>query len=230
MFRSPFQPVVPDDFEPVVERMAHPGEAWLKVYASGGNLFYPDQDRYTYNEFKESEFPKIQQAAANASLSKEARYHGRDIDDYLEIVELLPNSLQGQFIEAVSMAAELDFEPFFYTHRLGILVPSNGVDEFGRPPMGIVVGFSNLPASDRNNRDESPRTSVRKFESVVNFALSPNVVLATMEQKTIWEGFVIEPVFSHNGPTMDKLRQNEDDLMDAEDDVEVPGGDPITIG
>lgn len=230
MFRSPFQPEIPADFVPAVPKMFHDTKAWKLVYASGGNILDPSQDKYTYSEFKDTDFPKIEQASANASLAKEARFHGMDIEDPMDITELLPKDLAGKFVEADNFAKKLGFMPFYYTHRLGILIPNNGVDAQGRPPFGVVVGFENLPAADRNNRDNSPRTSVRKFESIVNFCLAPNVVLTSMEQKSIWDGFAFEPVFSHNGPTIDKLRQNFEELEEEKENVVVEGGDPIVIG
>lgn len=230
MFRTPFSPTIPEGFVPEVASYKHPGKAWELVYAAGGNYYDPTTDTYSYQEFSDTDFPKVEQAVANASLNKEAAYHGKDIEDFMEIAELLPKDLAGKFIEANNFAEDLGLEPFYYTHRLGILVPANGTDKLGRPPFGVVVGFAELPALDRNHRVESPRTSVRKFESIMNFALSPNVVMASMEQKTIWEGFAIEPVFSHNGPTIEKLNQNFEDLELEDTETDEEGGDPIVIG
>ncbi len=205
------------DGSPPRGRYLHPGVGWKKVYASGGILSglagsaietarkrFGDTDEYNYNEpnMEGAMMRNFGVTAGNNELYREADRHGRDYT----LTELLDRvGRAGDMLNrAVANAELVGYTPIFFSHRLNRLRIGRNLRPGDLDPMGLVIGFPTIPAKDRANAYSS-RLSVRKHESFGNFITATQVVLASMEQQSVGEGFCVDlrmPI--HNGNTKGK--------------------------
>ncbi len=192
----------------------HPGLGWKLCYASGGILSgltgslraetearFGDTDEYNSGEpnLAGAHMSSFAMRSGNAELYREADRHGRDY----ELEELLDRfgSKADMLNRAVSNARLVGYDPIFFSHRLNRLRFGRDLRPGDPDPMGLVVGFTTIPAKDRAST-YSTRRSIRKHESFTSFLIGTQTVLAAMEQQTVGEGFCIDlrmPI--HNAKT-----------------------------
>ena len=197
----------------------HPGQVWLQVYASGGNLpisefDFPEgaTDQYYAAEpgINEAPNPATYAPGLNGELDREALRHGRDWTQD-EVREALEDAAS-EFDRALQIIRDWGYDPdkiLFGTHRLQSLLDDSagGTVTPGEPldtdPWGFVVAFPEIPAADKNdNGKHSKRRRARYLEGLTGLLEAPQGALALMEQEAVLDGYCIDlHMPSHNGST-----------------------------
>lgn len=214
----------------------HPGEGWFLHYASGGCTLpgYRNHDRYYSTEpaiagVRFDDRRILAYKVGNNELAREAARHGRDVEEQ-EVLNSLSGQERAAFALAMDYLRDIDSQIIFWTHRLNRF-RAGGVSG-GQDPMGLVVGFKDVPALDHALGEKSKRVSIGKHENFVTFLMDPDGALRNVEMSAVEQGFHLIELKAgmHSGETIAKNAGNapsaappmtEEDLATADQVTEI---------